>query len=114
LRPPGLLKTIRIGANARREKVFGEFIDQASKLYVDALLNSLENPTKMVGIYAIVGKLRLFAAPTTVTEAERIIGLIVDAYYRPPLDLRVQRAADRDDYDVLRKFTEACRSELGS
>ena len=66
----------------------------------------------MVGIYALVGKLRLFAAPATVMEAERVIRHIVDTYYRPPLDLRGQQLADRNEYDVLRKFTEVCRAEL--
>ena len=98
--------------NARRERIFGEFIDQASKLYIDALINSLEDPTKMVSLYAIVGKLRLFAAPTTVVEAERVMRCIADTYYKPPIDLRQQHAAEHDEYDVLRKFTEVCRSEL--
>jgi hypothetical protein len=98
--------------NARRERIFGEFIDQASKLYVDAMVNSLEDPTKIVGIYAIVGKLRLFAAPATVAEAESVMRVIIDTYYNPPVDLHERHHAGRDEYDVLRKFTEVCRSEL--
>lgn len=54
-------QTARIAQeNTRRERIFGEFIDQASKLYVDALVNSLDDPTKMIGIYAVIGK----TAPT--------------------------------------------------
>ena len=98
--------------STRREKLFGEFIDQASRLYLDALINSLEDPSKMVGIYAIVGKLRLFAEPTTVAEAELVIRHIVDTYYRPPIEISGARPADRGEYDVLRKFTEVCRTEL--
>nr|WP_205512555.1 hypothetical protein [Rhodopseudomonas sp. BR0M22] len=100
--------------SARRERLFGEFIDQASKLYVDALIHSLDDPTKFIEIYALIGKLRLFATPKTVAEAERLIELIVEIYDRPPLDLHDLQRLDRDTFDLLRPFTEACRAELMS
>ena len=98
--------------SARRERIFGEFIDQASKLFLDALTNSLENPTKMVGIYAVVGKMRLFAGPAVVLAAERVLESIVETYYRPPIDLHGRQPPSGDKYDVLRDFTQACRNEL--
>jgi hypothetical protein len=98
---------------ARRERIFGEFIDQTSKLYVDALTSSLENPTKLVAIYAVMGKLRLFALSETITKAEEVLDRIVQTYYLPPIDLHQHLPEDRN-YDVLRDFTEACRVELRS
>lgn len=100
--------------SARRERLFGEFIEQASKLYMDALTNSLEDPAKMVGIYAVVGKMRLFAAPATLLEAERVLEIIVETYYKPPLDLHQTHLPSGSKYDVLRSFTQACRAELGA
>lgn len=100
--------------STRRERLFGEFIDQASKLYVDALVHSLDDPTKFIEIYALIGKLRLFATPKTVAEAERLIELIVEIYDRPPLDLHDLQRMDRDRFDLLRPFAEACRAELMS
>jgi hypothetical protein len=49
---------------SRRERLYGEFIDEASRLLADALTHHLEEPSKMVPIYAVMGKLRLFA-PTS-------------------------------------------------
>ncbi|ACF01052.1 hypothetical protein [Rhodopseudomonas palustris] len=106
-------QTARIAQeNTRRERIFGEFIDQASKLYVDALVNSLDDPTKMIGIYAVIGKLRLFAAAETIHEAERVIEAIVEIYFRPPVDLHDRKMLDVDKYDLLQPFAEACRREL--
>ncbi|PZA12156.1 hypothetical protein DNX69_09065 [Rhodopseudomonas palustris] len=99
---------------SRREKLFGEFIDQASKLYIDALMHSLDDPTKLIEIYALIGKLRLFAAPKTVAEAERVIEHIVALYDRPPLNLQDLHMLDRDKFDLLWPFAEACRTELTS
>ena len=40
--------------SGRREKLFGEFIDQASTLLADALTHSLEDPSKLVTLYAVM------------------------------------------------------------
>uniref|UniRef100_E6VPD7 Uncharacterized protein n=1 Tax=Rhodopseudomonas palustris (strain DX-1) TaxID=652103 RepID=E6VPD7_RHOPX len=106
-------QTARIAQeNTRRERIFGEFIDQASKLYVDALMNSLDDPNKMIGIYAVIGKLRLFAAPETILEAERVMEAIIAAYYRPSINLHDKPVLAQEEYDLLRPFAEAARREL--
>ena len=45
---------------SRREKLYGGFIDQASILFGDALINQLTDSSKIVPLYAVMGKLRLF------------------------------------------------------
>jgi len=81
---------------ARRERIFGELIEQASQLYADALSHtSLEDPARLVPLYATIGKLRLFASARTVAAADAVMERIVETYSLPNLD-----------------FTEACRAEL--
>ena len=47
---------------SRRERLFGEFIDQASKTYADGMIQErLDDPAKLVPMYATINKLRLFA-----------------------------------------------------
>ena len=48
-------------AVARRERLYGEFIEEASKLFTDALTHQFDDPSKFVRLYALVGRLRLFA-----------------------------------------------------
>ncbi len=100
--------------NARRERVFGEFIDQASRLFADALTHQLEDPSKLVPIYATIGKLRLYASSETVACADSVMSRIVEAYYSPNVDFQNKQIRDAQSYDVLRTFIKACQAELKS
>ena len=72
---------------ARRERLFGEFIDQASQLYADALSHTaLEDPARLVPLYATIGKLRLFASERTIAAADAVMVRIVATYYLPNVD----------------------------
>jgi hypothetical protein len=98
---------------ARRERIFGEFIEQASQVFADALSHTpLEDPTKLVPLYATIGKLRLFASARTIAAADAVMTRIIETYYLPNLDLTAQRTTRDVDYDILRDFTQACRAEL--
>ena len=100
---------------ARRERIFGELIEQASQLYADALSHtSLEDPARLVPLYATIGKLRLFASARTVAAADAVMERIVETYYLPNLDFiaRPSPQVQVGDFDILRDFTEACRAEL--
>ncbi len=98
---------------SRRERLYGEFVDEASRLLADALTHHLEEPSKMVPLYAIMGKLRLFASANVVTRADEVMGQIVEIYDLPNADFR--NPADRpaqQRVDILRAFGEACREDL--
>ena len=98
----------------RLEQVFGEFIDQASRLFADALTHQLDDLSKLVPLYAIIGKLRLYASNTTVLCADRVMSRILDAYYSPNVNFETERIRDAENYDVLRAFIAACQTELKS
>ena len=100
---------------ARRERIFGELIEQAWQLYADALSHtSLEDPARLVPLYATIGKLRLFASARTVAAADAVMERIVETYSLPNLDFtaRPSPQVQVGDFDILRDFTEACRAEL--
>ena len=89
-----------------------EFIDLASKAFADALLQtSIQDPSKVILLYATMGKLRLFASERTVEAAEKAMNMIVQTYYAPKFDLKTRPAIDQN-LDILRNFTERCRAEL--
>ena len=98
--------------SARLEQVIGEFIDQASRLFADALTHQLEDPAKLVPLYATMGKLRLYASNATVLCADRVMSRILDAYYSPNVNFETQRIRNAENYDVLRAFIAACQTEL--
>ncbi len=98
--------------NIRRERVFLEFIDLASHAFVDALVHtSIENPSKLVPLYAAMEKLRVFASEATVAAAEKVMDRVIETYYGPKLEFGTKPTVDSRS-DILREFSEACRAEL--
>jgi hypothetical protein len=96
---------------SRREHLYGDFIEEASRLVSDALTHELDDPSKFVRLYALVGKLRLFASAKVISKAEEVMRLIVDTCDRASMDLR-HKAERQDNVDVLPAFSEACREDL--
>jgi hypothetical protein len=77
-RPVGRHNVIRTKRDEKRRKIPGanefcvEFIDLASKAFADALLQtSIQDPSKVILLYATMGKLRRFASERTVEAAEK-------------------------------------------
>ncbi len=99
-------------AMARRERLYGEFIEEASKLFTDALTHELEDPSKFVRLYALVGKLRLFASANVISKAEEVMRRIIETYDLPNKDFRNPEERQEHDVDVLRALSEACREDL--
>jgi hypothetical protein len=97
---------------ARRERICIEFIDLASHAFVDALVHtSMENPSKIIPLYATIAKLRLFAGEEMVAAAEKVMSRVIETYYAPKLELQTTPVVD-SSFDILREFSETCRAEL--
>jgi hypothetical protein len=100
---------------ARRERIFSDFIDQASKMFADALTHSsVEDPAKLVPLYATMAKLRLFASERTISAAQQVMKRILESYYLPNADFKTQPSRPDRDFDILLDFIAACRAELSS
>jgi hypothetical protein len=96
-----------------REQLYGGFIEEASKLFTDALTHELDDPSKFVALYALVAKLRLFASHSVIANAEEVMRRIIDAYKLPNIDLRKPlNVHEQPENDLLRAFSEACREDL--
>ena len=97
---------------SHRERLFGDFIDQASKTYADGIVQErLDDPAKLVPMYATINKLRLFATPGTIGAAEAVLERIVETYESPSSALEARNARVAA-HDILRTFAESCRAEL--
>jgi hypothetical protein len=97
---------------SRRERVFVSFVDQASQTYADGMvLEGLDDPSRLVPLYATINKLRLFATRDTVRAAETVLDAIVRVYRAPGSALE-STEGDVAAHDILRTFAELCRAEL--
>jgi hypothetical protein len=92
--------------------LYGDFIDEASTLFVDALTHEQLDPTKFVQIYATIGKLRLFASAEVVLEADKAMKDISEIYYLPNRSFTKREASPETDLNILQAFSEACRNDL--
>jgi hypothetical protein len=96
-----------------RAALFGRFLDEAAKLYADALQNRRDDISGLIGIYALTNRIRLTSTEPVVESADTVARIIVDAYLAPNMTLEEMRANWIDKHiDPLRDFSEACRREL--
>lgn len=96
-----------------REKLYGEFIGECSKLLLDALYHTFDEPQKLGKPYELLNRVRLLASDEVLAEAERIVRRITDQYFEPNLSPEEMRALVKTEGgDPMRAFGEACRAEL--
>src|ERR1700758_1108511 len=96
-----------------RAALFGRFLDEAAKLYSDALQNRRDDVTALMGIYGLTNRIRLISSPEVVEAADTVVRIIVDAYQAPNMTMAQMRENWIDRHiDPLRDFAEACRKEL--
>ena len=101
------------GERETRAALFGRFLDEAAKLYSDALQSRRDDITGLIGIYALTNRIRLVSSAQIVEAADTVCRIIVDAYLAPNVTMEEMR----DNWigkhvDPLRDFSEACRQEL--
>jgi len=100
---------------AHREELYSQFVNEATNLYIDSLGKTLENAAALIGLYSLVGRIRLIAGDRVLLAAERIAEAIVDSYRRPPRTFEDEYKLVRErQVDPLKEFTQACREERRS
>ena len=108
----GARNAARAGPGPSRGALW-RFIREASRLFVDAFEHELDDPAKLLQLYAIVSTIRLFGQPRTVEAAEQVMNQIGAAYFAPNKELRLFGDITRaGELDPLYDFSSACREEL--
>ena len=97
----------------RREELYKEFIEEASKTYGDALQHDKTDVSALVGIYTRISRMRVLSSPKVVEAADLAARAIVDQYLAPNVSFpELRDLAEKGRLDPLRVFAEACRAEL--
>ena len=95
------------------ELLYKEFIMEASRLFGDAMVNSLDRPDQFVALYGILSRIRLIAGEDVLTTAVDCCRRLVELYRRPNMTAEQIRAAiESNEFDPLKDFSAACRTEL--
>jgi len=99
----------------KREALYGEFIGECAKLFMDAFTHELEKPETLLPVFALINRIRLCSSRKVLAEAERVLGRITDQYFAKNLTVEeLRKLTHTEQADPLSAFGEACRAELKS
>jgi hypothetical protein len=97
----------------RRQELYREFVDEASRSYIDSLTRDTPDLTRLVPLYALISRVRVLSSQKVIEEAEKVGQLIVRSYPEPNKTFADLRAMISEHaFDPLRSFSESCREEL--
>src|SRR5262245_5286085 len=101
------------GEKTRRQKLYKQFIDEASKLYADALVHDQAEVSALVSVYALISRMRVVSSSAVIEKAEAVVHLIIGTYFTPNKTFSDFRdLMNRHTVHPLQAFSEACRAEL--
>ncbi|MCA1455750.1 hypothetical protein I6F35_21465 [Bradyrhizobium sp. BRP22] len=98
--------------NLRRQDIYRDFIEIASKCYIDALQHENPDVSGLVGLYAKISRMRVMSSTRIVEKAEQVAQKILDTYTEPDKSFVEMRSMVKDHaVDLLHDFSKACRLE---
>ena len=99
----------------RRQDLYKEFIEEASKCNIDALQHDKGDIPALVTLYTKIERMRVLSTPNVVAAAEQIGHKILDTYLQPDRTfLELREMVQSNSIDILHDFSEACRQEFES
>jgi hypothetical protein len=98
---------------SRRQILYRDFIEEASKCYIDALQHGEADIPGLVGLYAKLSRMRAQSSKPVVRSAEEVARKILDTYLEPDRSFVELREMVIDGaIDLLQGFSDACRDEF--
>ena len=99
----------------RRQDLYKEFIEEASKCYIDALQHDKGDIPSLVTLYTKISRMRILSSPKVFDSAERISRKILNTYLEPDKTfLELRTMVNNNSIDIFHDFSEACREEFDS
>ena len=96
------------------ERLYSDFINESARLLVDAVQHSLQDPSTLVPLYALISRIRLRSSTEVIESGERLFATILKVYIEPNLTPEEIQAAANKHNDHLQEFSNVCRGELES
>jgi hypothetical protein len=103
----------RLAEVAKREALYGEFINECSTRIMDSFERNLDKPETLLSIYALLNRIRLCASDAVLTQAVKLARSIMEQYFSPNVSMEeFHQRVHNGHIDPLKAFSEACRREL--
>ena len=102
---------------AKRETAYSDFVEQASKMYVEAATHHINDDKaeveEMTSFFAVWNRMRLFASDPVMREAEKVVDRIIMQYGAENISAeQLRKSALEKKDDPVKPFSIICRREL--
>jgi hypothetical protein len=98
---------------SRRQILYRDFIEEASKCYIDALQHDEADIPGLVGLYAKLNRMRVQSSRLVVQRADEVTRKILDTYLEPDKDfVQLREMVVDGTIDLLQGFSDACHDEF--
>jgi len=98
---------------AERRALYKQFIQEASKLYIDAIEHDTAEMAKFIDVYATLNRIRARSSRKVIEEADKALRTIVDTYSKENKTFsEFRQSITKGFIDPLRSFSDACHGEL--
>jgi hypothetical protein len=95
------------------QTLYKQFIENASRLYLDALEHNTTEISKLVDVYSTLNRMRVLSSPKVVAAADSALRVIVGVYANENATFsRIRQSIGQGFMDPLRPFSDACHEEL--
>ena len=107
-------RNLRIATEiARRQELYGGFMDELAVLYARALSADAMNYADLVKVFALRGRISLMATPPVARAADGAVKFLVDLYLGPKrTPQEVREMMDEQSQDQIGEFATLCREEF--
>jgi hypothetical protein len=98
----------------RRQDLYKEFIEDASKCYLHALQHHELDISLLVVLYAKMSRMRVLASPKVLATAEGALRRIIETYSESDVtftETNLRTMVQKGSFDLLHDFSQACREE---
>ena len=100
-------------SKSKRQKLYKAFIDDAARIYGDALIHDKLETTGLIDLHALVSRMRIVSSGSVIETAVNVVKVITETYSQPNKSPEeIEAMISNGSVDVLRSFSEACRNEF--
>ena len=100
-------------SKSKRQKLYKAFIDDAAKIYGDALIHDKLETTGLIDLHALVSRMRIVSSGPVIETAVNVVRVITETYSQPNKSSEeIEVMISNGNVDILQSFSEACRNEF--
>ena len=100
-------------SKSKRQKLYKAFIDDAARIYGDALIHDKLETTGLISLHSLVSRIRIVSSEPVIETAVNVVKVITETYSQPNKSPEeIEAMISNGSVDVLCSFSEACRNEF--